>query len=108
MTVKDLPLRDLDLPTQWWGEVPLFNLQDALRLVNYCAEQGIAILGVDDFRIEDRCRIPSLSDTADFSTMIGRPGPSFSEVSVAAMRKFLTTMQPEGVLLEFVLVEPSN
>lgn len=101
--VKNLPLADLNLPTRWWGDVALFGISDCSVLLNYCASVGIAVLGVEGFRLEQGHRIPDMDCIADFSVLA--EGESFCERSVEAMKKFIRIMPPD-VFLEFVFAKP--
>ena len=106
VAVETLPLSDLGLPTTWWGKVALFSLPDAALLMDYCASRGIAVLGVEGFRLEGNQRTPDLDAIADFSELMRTSSTLFPERSVAAMKAFFRFMPQDGVLLEFVLVEP--
>lgn len=106
VAVETLPLSDLGLPTKWWGKVALFSLPDAALLMDYCANRGIAVLGVEGFRLEGNQRIPDLDAIADFSELMSTSSTLFPERSVTAMKAFFRLMPQDGVLLEFVLVEP--
>lgn len=104
VNIQNLPLKDLGLPTLWWGNVALFSLPDAKLLMNYCANNRIAVLGVEGFRLEGNYRIPDMQTIADFSEMMAMSGASFPERSIMAMREFFKLMQQDGLFLEFVLV----
>jgi len=106
--VEKLPLGELGLPTTWWGGVALFSLPDAVLLLDYCANRGIAVLGVEGFRLEGTHRIPDLDTIADFSELMDVSGASFPECSISAMRQFFTVMPQDDVMLEFVLVKPTS
>ncbi|MCE1190633.1 MAG: hypothetical protein LWW96_00620 [Acidovorax sp.] len=106
--IKSLPIGDLGLPTKWWGEVALFSLSDAALLLDYCSDNGLAVLGVEGFRIEGNHRIPDVDAIADFSGLMKVSSTSFAERSIAAMREFLKMLPQDGEMLEFVLVESSS
>ena len=105
--IESLPLGDFGLPTKWWGAAALFNLPDAASLMDYCADHGLAVLGVEGFRIEGNHRVPELDAIADFSELMNVWNTSFPERSIFAMREFFKLMPQDGVMLEFVLVEAS-
>jgi hypothetical protein len=106
VAVETFPLSELGLPTTWWRGIALFSLLDAALLLDYCANRGIAVLGVEGFRLEGAQRIPDLDTIADFSELMRISGTSFSERSISAMREFIMLMPEDDVMLEFVLVEP--
>jgi hypothetical protein len=105
--IESLPLGKLGLPTKWWGEAALFSLPDAALLMDYCADRGLAVLGVEGFRLEGDHRIPGLDAIADFSELMNVWNTSFPERSIFAMREFFKLMPQDRVMLEFVLVEVS-
>jgi hypothetical protein len=104
ITVKNLPLGNLGLPTRWWGEYPLFSIQDGLLLMKYCAKNGIGVLGVEGFSLEGKYRIPDMDCIADFSMLPDMAGSAFQSQSVDMMRKFIRGLPMKEVFLEFVLV----
>jgi hypothetical protein len=106
ITVKDLPLINLGLPTRWWGEYPLFSIQDGLLLMEYCAQNGIGVLGVEGFSLEGEYRIPDMDCIADFSKLPDISGSAFQSKSVDTMKKFITSLPMKEIFLEFVLVLP--
>lgn len=108
VAVETLPLGELGLPTKWWGKVALFSLPDAALFLDYCAKRGIGVLGVEGFQLEGTKRIPNLDAIADFSELMNVSGTSFPERSISAMREFFMFMPQDGLMLEFVLVEPQS
>jgi len=106
IAVEDLPLGDIGLPTRWWGENPLFSIHDGLVLMEYCAKNGIGVLGVEGFSLEGKYRIPDMDCIADFSMLPSIAGSAFQTQSVDTMRKFLSSLPMKEVFLEFVLVVP--
>ena len=106
VVIENLPLGDLGLPTKWWGKVALFSVPDSALLMDWCAKYGIAVLGVEGFRLDGDHRIPDLDVIADFSELMKVSGTSFTYRSIAALREFLLLMPQDDVMLEFVLVKP--
>lgn len=98
--VKNLPLADLNLPTRWWRDVPLFSISDSAVLLSYCANMCIGVLGVEGFRLEQGHRIPDMDCIADLSVL--KEDEAFCEKSIEAARRFLECIPPD-VFLEFVL-----
>ena len=74
--------------------------------MDWCAKYGIAVLGVEGFRLDGDHRIPDLDVIADFSELMKVSGTSFTYRSIAALREFLLLMPQDDVMLEFVLVKP--
>lgn len=84
----------------------MFSVSDGLVLMDYCERNGIAVLGVEGFRLKEGSRIPDMDCIADFSELAEISGPAFPVRSIAAMKGFLSSMPEEELFLEFVLVIP--
>jgi hypothetical protein len=106
VSIEKLPLNSLGLPTRWWGDVALFSVSDGLVLMDYCEKSGIAVLGVEGFRLKEGSRVPDMDCIADFSELAAVSGAEFQERSIFAMKGFLSSMPEEDLFLEFVLVIP--
>lgn len=105
-SVEKLPLKNIGLSTRWWGNVPLFSIHDGLLLMDYCAKNGIDVLGVEGFSLEGEYRIPDMDCIADFSMLPDITGSAFQTQSVDMMKEFLSSLSMKEIFLEFVLVAP--
>jgi hypothetical protein len=105
--IETLPLQTLGLPTLWWKEIALFNVDDSQLLADCCLKQGIAILGIEGFRIKGNCRSPDMDYIADFSELAAMPKASFILKTIESARSFFSLI-PSGdnILFEFVLAKP--
>lgn len=99
VAVEDLPVR----PTLIWADVPLFDILDGLRLVEYCEDNNIAILGVEGFRVKGDKRVPDMDYIVDFSASLNEEG--FAKKSAEVVRGGINSTEDRAVLLEFVLVK---
>lgn len=98
VSVEDLPIT----PTLMWNGTPLFNVGDGVRLVEYCKNNGIAVLGVEGFRIKGGRRVPDVDCIVDFSASLNEM--DFAVKSVEASRLVIEGMLGGEVLMEFLLV----
>lgn len=98
VSVLDLPIAS----TLIWNGTPLFDVSDGVKLVNYCRDNGIAILGVEGFKIKDGKRIPDMDCIVDFSASLDEQG--FAMSSVEMSRIIIEGMRGSGVLMEFLLI----
>lgn len=103
-TMKQFSITNAELePTRYWGNVPLFNIQDGIKLINFCEKHNIAVLGIEGFKIINDKRVPDLDYIADFSALMMVSGDNFPSVSRISALKFLNTIGNEEILIEFEL-----
>ncbi|MGL4288676.1 MAG: hypothetical protein ACRCVA_20170 [Phreatobacter sp.] len=96
----------LGRPTIRLHGVALFNKTDSYRLLAHCRARGIAVLGIEGFRLDGVSRIPDMNFIADFSLVLAVPDHGERVVrSIRYGEAFLKLVPKEGVLLEFVLAE---
>ncbi|MDF0733005.1 hypothetical protein P0Y43_20135 [Pseudomonas entomophila] len=98
VSVEDLPIA----PTLIWGGTPLFDAGDGIKLVDYCKNNGIAVLGIEGFKIKGGKRIPDMNCIVDFSASLNEM--DFAVKSVGMSRLIVEGMSGSGVFMEFVLV----
>lgn len=98
VSVEGLPIT----PTLMWNGTPLFDVGDGVKLVEYCKNNGIAILGVEGFRVEGGKRVPDMECIVDFSASLNEI--DFAVKSVEASRIVIEGMVGGGLLMEFLLV----
>ncbi|MBJ9978332.1 hypothetical protein IAE35_23165 [Pseudomonas sp. S75] len=98
VSVESLPI----VPTLVWNGIPLFDVSDGLRLVDYCKRNGIAVLGVEGFKIKEGKRIPDMDCIVDFSASLNEM--DFAVRSVEMSQLIIEGMIGNGIFLEFVLV----
>ncbi|MFU7394077.1 hypothetical protein ACM74P_28390 [Pseudomonas aeruginosa] len=91
-------------PTRLWNGVPLFDLVDSFKLMDYCDRHDAAVLGIEGFRIVGDKRIPDLGYIADFSALAVTTGDKFPALSRVSARDFLDSISDVDIFLEFVLV----
>ncbi|TFY84987.1 hypothetical protein DYL61_30240 [Pseudomonas nabeulensis] len=84
------------------GRTPLFNVGDGVRLVDYCKNNGIAILGIEGFKIKSDKRIPDMDCIVDFSASLNEM--DFAVKSVETSRIIVEGMSGSGIFIEFILV----
>lgn len=91
------------LPTRWIGNVPLFNKDDCMRLINYCEENNFGILGIEGFNLTGSSRIPNMDAIVDFSELMELDEIYFKEKSASIARNFVSNFHDPSVEFEFVL-----
>lgn len=96
---QDLPIT----PTLLWGGVPLFNVSDGLKLLDYCESNGVAVLGVEGFAIKGGKRVPDMDCIVDFSASL--TDLDFLRRSIEASRKIIEGKMSSGIVLEFLLIK---
>ena len=92
-------------PTRLWGETPLFNLIDGYKLLVFCDEHDVAVLGIEGFKIVGDKRVPDMDCIADFSTLAMTAGELFPAESRKSAKYFLDSISAPDTLFEFVLVK---
>ncbi|MBN8937988.1 MAG: hypothetical protein J0H01_00795 [Rhizobiales bacterium] len=96
----------LGRPTIRLHGVALFNKADSYQLLARCRTRGIAVLGIEGFRLDGVERIPEMNYIADFSSVLAVADRAERVVrSIRYGEAFLALVPKEGVLLEFVLAE---
>lgn len=98
VSVENLPIT----PTLMWDGTSLFDVGDGVRLIEYCKNNGIAILGIEGFKIKGGKRIPDMDCIVDFSASLNEM--DFAVKSVETSRSIVEGMSGSGVFIEFVLV----
>lgn len=98
VSIEDLPVN----PTLLWGGIPLFDAGDGLKLLDYCKDNGIAVLGLEGFKVEGGNRVPDMDCIVDFSAPLSEF--DFAAKSLEASRLIIERMSGSGVFMEFVLV----
>lgn len=98
VSVEDLPVT----PTLMWNGTPLFDVGDGVRLVDYCKNNGIAVLAMEGFKINGSKRVSDIDCIVDFSASLNEI--DFAVKSVEASRLIIESMIGSGVLMEFVLI----
>lgn len=98
VSVEDLTIT----PTLMWSGIPLFDVGDGIRLVEYCKNNNIAILGIEGFKVKGNKRIPDMDCVVDFSSSLNEM--NFALKSVGASRAIIESMSGSDILMEFVLV----
>jgi len=98
MSVESLPI----VPTLVWNGTPLFDVSDGVKLIDYCKSNGIAVLGVEGFKIKGGKRIPDMDCIVDFSASLNEM--DFAVRSVEMSQLIVEGMIGSGIFLEFVLV----
>ena len=96
--VEDLPVT----PTLMWSGIPLFDVGDGIRLVDYCKNNNIAILGIEGFKIKGNKRVPDMDCIVDFSASLNEV--CFAVKSIEASRIIIVGIRGGGIFMEFVLV----
>ena len=91
------------VPTLMWGDVPLFDVLDAFKLVDYCERNNIAILGIEGFKVKGDRRIPDMDCIVDFSSSLN--DGCFAKKTIEASRRIMSGIDDRDTLLEFVLVK---
>lgn len=89
-------------PTLMWEGVPLFDILDAIRLIEYCEGNDIAVLGIEGFRIKGDKRVPDMECIVDFSASINEDG--FVGKSLETSKRIIKEIDDLKILLEFLLV----
>lgn len=97
--VEDLPVT----PTLMWSGIPLFDVGDGIRLVDYCKNNNIAVLGIEGFKIKGNKRVPDMDCIVDFSASLNEM--NFALKSIEASRVIIESKSGSGILMEFVLVK---
>lgn len=85
------------------GGVPLFDVLDAFKLVEYCERNNIAILGIEGFKVKGDRRIPDMDCIVDFSSSLN--DDCFVKTTIEASRRILSGIDDRDTLLGFVLVK---
>lgn len=98
VSVENLPIT----PTLMWSGTPLFDVRDGIKLVDYCKNNDIAVLGIEGFKIKGNNRVPDMDCIVDFSASLNEI--NFSLKSVEASRKIIESMRGSCMLMEFLLV----
>lgn len=98
LSVGDLPI----IPTLMWNGAPLFDVGDGIRLIDYCKNNGIAVLGIEGFKVKGSKRVPRMDCIVDFSASLNEI--NFAVKSIEASREIFESMSGSGILMEFVLV----
>ncbi|MDU8541287.1 MULTISPECIES: hypothetical protein [Pseudomonas syringae group] len=98
VSVEDLPIT----PTLMWSGISLFDVGDGVRLVDYCKNNNITILGIESFKVKGNKRIPDMDCIVDFSSSLNKM--DFALKSIGASRAIIESMSGSGILMEFVLV----
>lgn len=98
VSVEDLPVT----PTLMWSGIPLFDVGDGIRLVDYCKNNNIAILGFEGFKVKGSKRVPDMDCIVDFSSSLNEM--NFALKSIDASRAIIENMSGSGIVMEFVLV----
>lgn len=99
-------LKAIGLPTTWWGDIPLFNLDDSFKFIEYSNSHCLGILGIEGFRLENKCRIPDMNCIADFSSVYQHTNKIESSTkSNTAAKTFLEKIAADSDLyFEFTVV----
>jgi hypothetical protein len=91
-------------PTSYADEVPLFDRDDSVRLLDLCQRQGLGVLGIEGFTLSGNARYPDTNHVADFSTLLGRD--DFEAVSLESARRFLRHREGRrNLYFEYVLAK---
>ena len=98
VAVEDLPIT----PTLMWGGTPLFDAYDGIRLIDFCKNNEIAVLGIEGFKIKGDKRVPDMDCIVDFSASLNEV--DFTARSIEASRVIVESMSNRGVFMEFLLV----
>ncbi|MCU1758987.1 hypothetical protein NTD84_04555 [Pseudomonas sp. 14P_8.1_Bac3] len=98
VSVEDLPVT----PTVMWNGTPLFDVDDGVRLLDYCRQNNFAVLGIEGFKVKGNKRIPDMNCIVDFSASLTEV--DFAAKSAEASRLIIESMIGSGILIEFVLV----
>ena len=98
VSVEDLPIT----PTLMWSGTPLFDVDDGIRLVDYCKNNDIAVLGIEGFVIRGGKTIPDMDCIVDFSLSLGEI--NFATKSIETSRVIIEGFRGGGILMEFVLI----
>lgn len=92
-------------PTRLWGGTPLFNLIDGHKLLVFCDEHDVAVLGIEGFKVVGDKRVPDMDCIADFSSLAMTAGELFSAQSRKSAKHFIDSISDPDTLLEFVLIK---
>lgn len=98
VSVENLPIT----PALMWDGTPLFDVSDGVKLVDYCKNNCIAVLGIEGFKIKEGKRIPDMDCIVDFSASLSEM--DFAVKSVEMSRLIVEGMSGSKIFLEFVLV----
>ncbi|MGF6362616.1 MULTISPECIES: hypothetical protein [Pseudomonas] len=90
-------------PTLMWEGIPLFDVSDAIRLIEYCEGNDIAVLGIEGFRIAGDKRVPDMDCIVGFSASINEDG--FVGKSLEVSKRIIKEVDDLETLLEFLLVK---
>lgn len=99
VAVEDLPIT----PTLMWSGTPLFDTYDGIRLIDFCKNNEIAVLGIEGFKVKGGKRVPDMDCIVDFSASLNEV--DFTAKSIEASRVIIEGMSNSGVLMEFLLVK---
>lgn len=98
VNIQDLPVT----PTLVWNGTHLFGVGDGIKLLDYCKDNGIAILGIEGFNIKGCKRVPDMDCIVDFSASLNEV--DFVAKSIGASRVVIDGMAGSDVMMEFLLV----
>ncbi|MCO4857928.1 hypothetical protein MKD49_15675 [Herbaspirillum sp. WGmk3] len=101
----DISLDEIGLPTRWIGNVPLFNKNDCITLINYCEQNGFGILGMEGFNLLGNSRVPNMDAIVDFSELMNLDQINFKEKSVSIARDFVSNFYDAEIEFELVLIK---
>lgn len=107
ISFSEIPLSTLDLPSRWWGDIPLFNKKDAIKLLDYCEINGYGVLGIEGFNFSNKFRVPNMDAIVDFSGSIGTNFNEFKKKSIEISKNFLIHFvdNDTDIEFEFCLIE---
>jgi len=71
-----------------------FSVSDALRLVDYSVEEGMAVVGIEGVEIVDGRTRPVSDAIADFSNREGKPWNEFVQSCRTAAKDYLQQLPP--------------
>lgn len=101
--LEALPLAKLGVkPLVRPGSVQLVTRDESQRIINYCANNGIAVLGIEAFEQLSRTEImPAMDWILDCSCFF-YDKLTFSKKSTDAAKKFISSA-PDALYFDFVL-----
>lgn len=97
--------RRLGLSVLHRGSLELLECSAARQVVDACAEEGSAVVGIEGFRISGENTVPDMDAIADFSALDHLPWPLRVARSVSEARAFIEQVRDPHVLLEISLVQ---
>lgn len=96
-----------ELPTMIFNNVPLFDKISGLKLLSFCEQHSIIVLGIEGFRVDNGFRIPIMECIADFSSVIDNCS-DLSKITVQLAQDFINANGEECQMIEFVLCREGN